>query len=50
MIDALEFDLHSVLPIALLESYSVAVGLCDDLEVLHKASYLIDLSLLSSEY
>ena len=46
----LEFSIHCTIPLALLESYSMAIGLCEDSEVLTYACYLIDLSMLSSEF
>ena len=46
----LDFDLNCTLPVALLESYSLAIDIYQDKEVLINASYLIDISLLSHVY
>ena len=46
----LEFSIHCTIPMALLESYSMAIGICHDSEVLIYACYLIDLSMLSAEF
>ena len=42
----LDFELNCTIPAALLESYSLAIGVYKDREVLVGACHLIDLSLL----
>ena len=50
MMVVLDFDLMRTLPVALLESYSLAIDIYKQKEVLVDASYLVDISLLSHEY
>ncbi len=46
----LDFDLNHTLPVALLESYSLAVDIYQDKEAMIYASYLIDISMLAHAY
>ena len=46
IIRTLNFDLFCTTPASLLESYSVALGLSDDRDILFHTCYLIDLSML----
>ena len=47
---AVEFELNRVLPSTLLESYCIAVDACDDNATISYANYLIDMSLLETEF
>lgn len=44
----LNFEINCTIPAELLESYSVAVGVFRDREVLFNTCYFIDLSLLTT--
>ena len=50
ILKVLDFELESTTPVSLLESYSLAVGIHMDEEVLFRACYYIDISMLSHRF